>query len=221
MANNQPNQAALEPQTPSDPSTAGEQKPSLDQLLAEKSERLKVLQGEFGALGQQIDGEYLQNLGNVLTPEELETRFDDNPAAFAQAIIAGRERFAAERLGATQQEIDALSKEVASLENQAELQSAKEQFLAAHPEASLDELFAYYGESLTKAQMRAVAAQPDYLSAYEYVYGLMNGGGAKNPKQPAPTEPPLPPSQDLGAGGLNGDPAAVEDGEYYRAIGLR
>ncbi|MDR2152835.1 MAG: hypothetical protein LBO72_08440 [Helicobacteraceae bacterium] len=56
---------ANEPIAPS----AEEQKPDLDQVLSEKAARLKVLEGEFGALGQQIDfGGYLEAFEYVCDP---------------------------------------------------------------------------------------------------------------------------------------------------------
>ena len=58
---------------------ASAQKPDLNQLLAEKRERLKILEGEFGAHGQKIDGEFYGALSSLLTPEELDLRFDDDP----------------------------------------------------------------------------------------------------------------------------------------------
>ncbi|MDR0665041.1 MAG: hypothetical protein LBF86_05930, partial [Helicobacteraceae bacterium] len=79
---------------------ADTQKPDLNQLLAEKRERLKILEGEFGALGQKIDGEFYGALSSLLTPEELDLRFDDDPTAFAETIEAKKEAFKAERLGA-------------------------------------------------------------------------------------------------------------------------
>ncbi|MDR0664610.1 MAG: hypothetical protein LBF86_03715 [Helicobacteraceae bacterium] len=197
---------------------ASAQKPDLNQLLAEKRERLKILEGEFGQLGQSLDEEFYSDLANQLTPEELELRFDDDPTAFAKAIEAKKEAFKAERLGASEEELNALRQEVGALNDQSEIEAARQEFLSAHPEVNLDELNAYVKEgNLTGKQLAELNAQPDYLSAFEYVYGAMTGGASKTAADKAPA---LPPSQDLGAGGAPSEVAPVED-EYLKALGVR
>ncbi|MDR2153341.1 MAG: hypothetical protein LBO72_11035 [Helicobacteraceae bacterium] len=203
------------------PSAEG-QKPDLDQILSEKAARLKVLEGEFGALGQQIDEEFFNELEGLLTDDEKELRYEENPAAFARAIEARKEAYKAERLGASEEEINALRQEVGSLQDQQAKEQAKAEFLAAHPDANVDEINAFVRNNMTMAQIRELNALPDYASAFEYVYGLMSGGsgGAKAAKPPAEA-PALPPSQDLGAGGLDGEIAPAADDEYLKTLGIK
>ena len=200
---------------------ASAQKPDLNQLLAEKRERLKILEGEFGRLGQSLDEEFYSDLANQLTPEELELRFDDDPTAFAKAIEARKEAFKAERLGASEEELNALRQEVGALNDQSEIEAARQEFLSAHPEANLDELNAYVKEgNLTGKQLAELNAQPDYLSAFEYAYSVMVEKAPKPKPKPESEPPRMPPSQDLGAGGAPSEVAPVED-EYLKALGVR
>jgi hypothetical protein len=194
-------------------------KPDLNELLGEKAQRLKVLEGEFGALGQKLDEEFYGSLPTLLTEEELDLRLDDDPSAFLRAVEAKKEAFKAERLGASQEEIDALRQEVGSLQDEAEREAAKSEFLAAHPDANVGAMNEFVKNGITVAQLKELNSLNDYAAAYEFVWEAM--GGAKPKGKAQPEEPSLPPSQDLGAGGLNGEPAAADDEAYLRAIGVK
>ncbi|MDR3347039.1 MAG: hypothetical protein LBN32_00340 [Helicobacteraceae bacterium] len=197
----------------------GDGNQDLEALLEEKRARLSVLEGNFSQLDQQLDDEFATQYDDILTADEQELRYD-NQADYIRLVLAKADAFKAERLGATEQEIAQLQSEIGSAESKRELAAARERFIAAHPEVSIDELNAFVNRGMTGEQRLQLQQLQTYDEAFDFAYQLYSAqNGTAGAQQPAPTGE-LPPSFDMGAGSAPNEIAPDPNADYLKKLGL-
>lgn len=198
-----------------------------------KKAKIQVLESEFSEIDTKLDAEFLEKIDSLLTPEQMELRFEDDPRPFVQALEDAREAFYREKLGTLKNTIDTMRTEVKDEEEGLDIEDAKKAFLAAHPEADWNALVDFWNNHVTQFQKDELA-QYNGLELIEKGYELYLKKNKKSvanaptnaENTPEPTQEPtekIPPNlNNIPASSVKGDPGVTpQDEAYLKSMGLR
>lgn len=217
--------------TPEQPSATPAQDPR-EQLNLKKA-KIQVLEAELSEIDAKLDAEFLEKIETLLTPEQMELRFEDDPRAFLQAVEDAREAFYADKLGTLKGTIESMRTEVGDEEENLDIEDAKRMFLEAHPEADWSALVDFWKKHVTQFQKDELA-QYSGLELIEKGYELYTKKNKKNTQnvpttvETEPTQTPDPAVQipanlnNIPASSVKGDPGVTPvDEAYLKSVGLR
>lgn len=217
--------------TPEQPSATPAQDPR-EQLNLKKA-KIQVLEAELSEIDAKLDAEFLEKIETLLTPEQMELRFEDDPRPFISALEEAREAFYAEKLGTLKGTIESMRTEVSDEEESLDIEDAKRMFLEAHPEADWSALVDFWKKHVTQFQKDELA-QYSGLELIEKGYELYTKKNKKNTQnvpttvETEPTQTPDPAVQmpanlnNIPASSVKGDPGVTPvDEAYLKSVGLR
>lgn len=198
-----------------------------------KKAKIQVLEDELSETDAKLDQEFMEKIDSLMSPEQMELRFEDDPRPFIQAIEETRESFYREKLEGLKGTIDTMRQEVNDEEESLNVEDAKRAFLSTHPEVDWTDLVDFWKNHVTQFQKDELA-QYSGLELIEKGYELYM---KKNKKSaPAPSAEPAPVSEqtpepttqipanlnDIPASAVKGDPAVTpQDEAYLKSMGLR
>lgn len=198
-----------------------------------KKAKIQVLEDELSEIDAKLDAEFLEKLDALMTPEQLELRFEDDPRAFVQALEEAREAFYREKLEGLKNTIGLMRKEVSDEEESLDIEDAKRAFLEAHPEADWNALVDFWKNHVTQFQKDELA-QYSGLELIEKGYELYVKKNKKNSPAPAAETEPKPEAapepaaaipanlNNIPASAVKGDPGvSPQDEAYLKSVGLR
>lgn len=198
-----------------------------------KKAKIQVLEAELSEIDAKLDAEFIEKLDTLMSPEQMELRFEDDPRPFVQALEDVREAFYREKLGALKSTIDTMHKEVMDEEEGLDIEDAKRAFLEAHPEADWSALVDFWKNHVTQFQKDELA-QYSGLELIEKGYELYlkkNKNSSSAPtadQEPTPVTTPEPSANipanlnNIPASAVKGDPGvSPQDEAYLKSMGLR
>lgn len=198
-----------------------------------KKAKIQVLEAELSEIDAKLDAEFLEKIETLLTPEQMELRFEDDPRPFISALEEAREVFYAEKLGTLKGTIESMRTEVSDEEEHLDIEDAKRMFLEAHPEADWSALVDFWKKHVTQFQKDELA-QYSGLELIEKGYELYtkkNKKSTQNVPTTVETEPKQTPEptvqipanlNNIPASSVKGDPGVKpQDEAYLKSMGLR
>lgn len=217
--------------TPEQQSATPAQDPR-EQLNLKKA-KIQVYEAELSEIDATLDAEFLEKIETLLTPEQMELRFEDDPRPFLQAVEDAREMFTKEKLESLTNTINTMRTEVSNEEESLDIEDAKRMFLEAHPEADWNALVDFWKNHVTQFQKDELA-QYSGLELIEKGYELYTKKNKKStPNVPTTVETesaqtPEPAVQipanlnNIPASSVKGDPGVKpQDEAYLKSMGLR
>lgn len=218
--------------TPPEQTGAADPQEQRKQLDLKKA-KIQVLEDELSETDAKLDAEFMEKIDSLMSPEQMELRFEDDPRPFIQAIEETRESFYREKLEGLKGTIDTMRKEVSDEEESLNVEDAKRAFLAEHPEVDWNDLVDFWKNHVTQFQKDELA-QYSGLELIEKGYELYlkkNKKSAPTPSAepaPVPEQTPEPAAQipanlnNIPASAVKGDPGVTpQDEAYLKSMGLR
>lgn len=222
--------------TPPEQTGAADPQEQRKQLDLKKA-KIQVLEDELSETDAKLDAEFMEKIDSLMSPEQLELRFEDDPRPFIQALEEAREGFYREKLEGLKNTIDTMRKEVNDEEESLSIEEAKRAFLAAHPEADWNALVDFWKNHVTQYQKDELA-QYEGLELIEKGYELYVKKNKKSTPAPAASPEPAPKGEpepapapaaqipanlnNIPASAVKGDPGVTpQDEAYLKAMGLR
>lgn len=170
-----------------------------------ESKELEALKNELSQAEQSLEGNAAKAIASQITPE-IEDLFFEDREAFLKALFKMQNDYLEAEIKPKVERAKALEADISQKQSFADIDSARAQFLEAHPEVDFNALMEFYTSLDASAQERLGSLEP--LAFFETLLELFN---AQNVQGEAKDEQAMP-TQLQGVEG-NSVQSGVNDGD--------
>jgi len=204
------------PQENTPPEGAYSQEDEMRELAKSEAE-LELAESQHASLADSLDGEFAKEMSTLLTPEEMELRFDEDPRKFFDLVSAKKREFIEAKLKENEAGLEAKRSAVEDQRSNKAGNDAFSSFLADNPKADKEAILSFHNEDMSPRQKNEMKEIENPVERIKFIYDLMNKDA-----QPAKKEEEFPPDFEGTNHASSDNPLeGGDDREYLKSIGLR